>query len=159
MGLFRECILLSSLNPDSADTVLSLLESVILDQVQMERDGDVIDKTLVRSCSHMLEGLYQTDEEKHDQKLYLTSFEPVFLVASRNFYRTEGERMLRDSDAGMYLRYASRRLVEEADRCGSTISLLTEQKIRKIVEDELIVRNIKEVLDMEGSGIKHMLDN
>jgi cullin 3 len=33
------------------------------------------------------------------------------------------------------------------------------QKIRNVVEEELIVRNIKEVLDMEGSGIKHMLDN
>jgi Cullin family/Ankyrin repeats (3 copies)/Ankyrin repeats (many copies) len=139
--------------------VLSLLVSVILDQIQMERDGDTIDKALIKSCSYMLEELYLTNDERPDEKLYLTSFEPAFLEASRNFYRAEGEKMLRDSDAGTYLRHTSRRLVEEADRCGSTISLLTEQKIRTVVEDELIVQNAKEVLEMEGSGIKHMLDN
>lgn len=45
----------------------------------MEREGDRIDRTTIRSCMYMLEGLYETDEESENEKLYLTSFEGMQL--------------------------------------------------------------------------------
>ena len=125
----------------------------------MERDGDIIDKALIRSCVYMLEGLYESEEEEEDSKLYLTSFEPEFLEASRRFYQGEGKALLRQADAGTFCRHTMRRVIEEQDRCRSTLSPLTSPKIKAVIEDELIRNNIREVIELQGSGVKCMLDD
>jgi cullin 3 len=160
MGLFRDHILRSKLDASEEYLItFDILNSVILDQIRMEREGDVIDKNVIRSCVYMLEGLYETDEDREDEKLYLTVFEPVFLDASRAFYQAECESLLREADASSWLRQTQRRLVEEADRCRTTISQLTEDRILKVVEDELIASHIQEFIALEGSGVRAMINN
>ena len=159
MGLFRDHVLRSNVSDsDAGPTLLDVLVSVILDQVRMERAGDIIDKHLIKSCIHMLEGLYESPSEQEDQKLYLTSFEDIFLDASRSFYRDEAERTLGDSDAGSYCRHAKRRIDEESERCHSTLSELTTRKIQTVVEEELVAKKIREVIEME-SGVRFMVEN
>ncbi|KAH0565479.1 hypothetical protein GP486_001120 [Trichoglossum hirsutum] len=161
MCQFRDHVLRSHVAPDGPEptTIENILISVILEQIQMEREGDIIDKTLIRSCIYMFEGLYETEYEDENEKIYLTSFELEFLNASRQFYQSEGESLLRNSDAGTYLRHTESRLREEQDRCRSTISPLTATKIKEVVEEELIKQNIRDVIEMEGSGLNFMLDN
>ena len=125
----------------------------------MERDGDIIDRSLIRSCVYMLEGLYETEEEEETSKLYLTSFEPHFISASEEFYKTEGESLLVEADAGTFCRHARKRANEEQDRCRSTLSPLTSSKIKDVVDKYLIKKNIAEVILLENSGVKYMLDN
>ena len=62
----------SSVNSPTSDAegkaVLGLLNHVILDQIQMERDGDVIDKHLIKSCVYMLESLYDDEMETEENR-------------------------------------------------------------------------------------------
>lgn len=139
-------------------TIAMVLNSVILDQIRMEREGDFIDTTLIRSCIYMLEGLYETGEEEAT-KLYLTSFEPTYLAASEAFYASEGVSILAEADAGTFCRHAKKRANEEQDRCRSTLSTLTLPKIKAVVENNFIKKNIREVIALEGSGVRYMLDN
>ena len=125
----------------------------------MEREGDIIDQALIRSCVYMLEGLYETEKEEQAMRLYLTSFEPEFLNASRSFYRLEGQALLRDTDAGTFCRHTKKRISEEADRCRSTLSTLTLPKIKAVIEKELISFYIRDVIELPGSGVRFMLDN
>ena len=155
---FRDNVLRARIS-DGPTKISSLLFQVILNQIQTERKGDFIDQALVRSCIYMLEGLYEWDDEDESQKLYLTSFEPEYLQASREFYQLEGQTLLRDGDAGNFCRHAKKRLVEEADRCRSTLSPLTLPKIKSVVEDELIKAYIKDVIQFPNSGVSFMLDN
>jgi cullin 3 len=157
MALFRTQVLKVPLG-DNRD-VLSLLETVILDMIEMERRGEVIDRSLVRACCYMLEGLYETFSEEESSKLYLTSFEPKFLEASVQFYRSEGQALLADADASTFCAHARRRLREEDERCHQTISQITEQKIKSVVDKEFISAHIRDVINMEGTGVKNMLDN
>jgi cullin 3 len=160
MGLFRDHILRSTLSEAADDLVtFDILNSVILDQIQMEREGDVIDKNLIRSCIYMLEGLYESDDELDTEKLYLTVFEPTFLAATQDFYRKECETLLRESDASSWLRQTQRRLVEENDRCITTIGKGSVDKLTKVVEVELIASHLQEFIDLEGSGTRAMIDN
>ncbi len=138
--------------------LLAVLNGTILEQIQMERDGDIIDKHLIKSCVYMLEGLYETTLEREEEKLYLTAFEQEFLIASREFYNVEGESLIRQSDAGSYCRHTKKRLVEEQDRCRSTLSVLTALKIQVVVEDELIKHKIQDLIEME-SGVQFMVAN
>ncbi|CAH0049787.1 unnamed protein product [Clonostachys solani] len=159
IALFRDNILHSCLDSTSGKRVMEILISVMLDQINMEREGDVIDRTLIRSCTRMLSCLYKDHHENEAEKLYLTSFEVEFLANSRAFYARECEQLLRESDAGTWLRHTQRRLSEEDDRCETTIELETLPKVSKVIEDELIRKHLGDFLAMEGSGLKWMVDN
>ena len=159
MGQFRDFVLQATIPAHDDMTLASVLVSVILDQIQMEREGDIIDTALIRSCIYMLEGLYENEEEDESTKLYLTIFEPAYLAASEAFYEAEGLSLLADADAGTFCRHAKKRSNEEQDRCRSTLSMLTSPKIKAVFEKSFIKKFIREVLALEGSGVKFMLDN
>ncbi|KAI1134944.1 putative cullulin 3 [Hypoxylon sp. FL0543] len=160
IGLFRDNILRTSLKENGSNClVFDILNATIIDQVNMEREGDVIDKALLRSCISMLEDLFETDEEIEHEQLYLTTFEPIYLHNSRLFYKAECEKLLREGDTKEWLRYTQRRLAEEAERCQTTVSPLTLRKITHVVEQELIIKHLEEFLNFEGTGIKAMIDN
>lgn len=165
IGLFRSHVLrapLSTLVDDEVGynhIIFDIVNSVVLDLINMERDGDVVDRTLIRAITYMLETLYETDAEEDNQKLYLTVFEPRFLDQSQEFYQRECQKLIRESDASTWLRHTQRRLAEEQERCNTTISPLTSDKIAKVVEAELICAHMGEFLAMEGSGLKAMIDN
>ncbi|KAI4605051.1 hypothetical protein J4E80_010734 [Alternaria sp. BMP 0032] len=158
MVLFRDEILNSKISPTDARAILNLLNNIILDQIQMERDGDVIDKQLIKSCVYMLEGLHEGEIEAEDQRLYNTSFEVEYLDTSRAFYRGESELLLRDAHAGAYCKHARRRIYEEDERCKQTLLDTTGPKIQKVVEEEMIKFRIHELVEME-SGVRFMIDN
>ena len=157
MGLFRDQILAAPVRQD-APNLSEVLTAIILDQIQMYRDGEKIDQHLIKSNVYMLEGLYRSDQEVEDEKLYLLMFEPEFLRTSADFYQQEGERLLKESDAGTYCREAKRRIDEESDRCRSTLSDSTTTKIQRVVEDELIRNKMKGLIEMD-SGVQYMIDN
>ncbi|KXX80810.1 Cullin-3-B [Madurella mycetomatis] len=164
IGLFRDHILRNSLGSaaeqlDQPFVIFDIVNAVMLDLVNMERDGDIIDRTLLRQMTSMLEDLYETDDEVENTKLYLTVFEPRFLSASEVFYKNECEKLLRESNASTWLRHTQRRLNEERDRCNTSLSILTTDKITHVVEQELIVARLDDFLAMEGSGMKSMIDN
>jgi cullin 3 len=158
MVLFRDEILNSPASENDGRALLGLLNHVILDQIQMERDGDVIDKHLIKSCVWMLEGLHEDETESEEKRLYTVSFEAEYLETSRAFYKDESESLLRFSDAGAYCKHARRRIYEEDERCKQTLLESTGPKIQKVVEDELIKNRIHELVEME-SGVRFMIDN
>jgi len=138
--------------------MLEILNAIILEQIAMEREGDIIDKNLIKSCVYMLEGLHESPEEAEDERLYLTSFEKGFLDASREFYKEEGNKLISEADAATYCRRTLDRIDQEQKRCTSTLSETTKTKITAVVEDELIKNKIRDLIAME-SGVKHMVDN
>lgn len=159
MAIYRDCVLRSNIRPDSGISVGDVLKSTVLFMIQLERAGHVIERQLIRHCIYMLEGLYETITEEESSKLYLTMFEPAFLDTSRTFYRDEGQRILEMADAATFCKNASNRIAEERERCLYTLSPLTEPKIKDVLDEELISKNIAEVVNLEGTGVRNMLDN
>lgn len=159
MALFRDHVLRSPVRPDTATAIADVLVSTVLFMIQLERAGHVIERPLIRHCIYMLEGLYESVMEEEESKLYLTIFEPAFLDTSRGFYRAEGQRLLQTADAATFCRVVSSRLMEEGERCHSTLSPLTESNIKDLLDEELIGKNIADVVRLEGSGVKYMLDH
>lgn len=159
IALFRDNILRSCLNKNSQSLVVDILIAVMLDQIDMEREGDIIDRNLIRSCSRMLSSLYEAEDENELTKLYLTLFEPRFLQNSQDFYSRECQELLHVADACRWLRHTQKRLEEEKDRCGTTIEPETGTKVTSVIDQQLIMKNLDEFLNMEGSGLRWMVDN
>lgn len=158
IGLYRDHILHGPLPTSPDHTVSYILNCIIIDLINMERDGDVIDRSLIRSCIRMLDSLYKTDMELEDEKLYFTGFEPVFLDATETYYKMECDKLFRKGDTVAWLRHTDRRLQEEQDRCDTTIHRDTLKQCIKIVEKQLIARHLADFLRLD-TGIVSMLDN
>jgi len=160
MAIFRnEVLYASSIRIDEeSKTFLQLLVDVMLHQVKIEREGDTIDKQLLRANTTMLEYIFTTVEQADSDRLYLQMFEHQFLEDSRLFYKKESESMLRSSDAGSYCRHVKKRIAQEQDRCRSTLSSLTTSKITLVVEEELIVNKLDAVINSD-TGLAFMVAN
>ena len=78
----------------------------LLMQIEKERAGEAIDRSLVSSLLRMLTSL----------KLYETVFQDKFLKTSEELYSREGTRLLMDMNVPDYLRHVTARLEEENNR-------------------------------------------
>lgn len=159
MCLFRDCVLRATAGDDSNLTISSVFESTVLFMIHLEREGTMIDRSLIRHCIYMLEGLYETEKEDEASKLYFTTFEPAFLEASRRFYLAEGQRLLTTADAATFCTRVAARITEEEDRAQFALCAVTGPKIQQVLNECLIEKNIAEIIDLEDTGVKHMLDN
>ncbi|PKY45991.1 Cullin-domain-containing protein [Rhizophagus irregularis] len=82
-----------------------------------------------------------------------------FLETSSEYYRVEGQMLVGEYDAPEYMKKVDKRLNEEEQRVRHYLSQTTEPKIRNIVEEELISKHLKTVIEMENSGLIPMLRN
>lgn len=74
--------------------------STILKQIQLERDGYVINRSAMKSC---VDVLLELSVDKHGATVYSKYLEPDLLKESELFYKAEGERLMDTCDAPEYL--------------------------------------------------------
>ncbi|KAG0037030.1 Cullin-3 [Podila clonocystis] len=153
MGLyiFRDSIIRSSTHPIQAH-----LQLVLLNQITQERKGDVIDRGAVKASTDML---LEMKENNGTEAVYITDFEVLFVETSREFYRLESEDLVRRFDPPDYMKKVENRLDEEKLRCNHYLTARTEPKIRLIVEQEMIAKHLKTIMEMENWGLKQLLIN
>jgi len=128
------------------------LVATLLDLVHRERNGDSIDRALVRSTTQML-----SDLSVGGAAVYTDDFERPFLVASAEFYAQQAQRLLSICDCPEYLRTAEQRLGDEQERCRAYLSPGTEAKVQAVLESELLGKHLNTLLEMPSSGLVAML--
>lgn len=74
--------------------------------IEKERQGDAVDRTLLKSLLRMLS----------DLQIYQEAFESKFLVATERLYAAEGQRLMQEHDVPEYLAHVDKRLNEENER-------------------------------------------
>ncbi|KAF3762637.1 Cullin-domain-containing protein [Cryphonectria parasitica EP155] len=158
LGLYRDNILRFEF-PSIEGPLTNVINAVVLDLINMDRDGEIVDRNLVKRVLVMYEQLAETDETIDDNRLYITTFEPAYIEAARQYYAQEADRLLQDGDAGTWIRQTNRRLQEEVARCETTVSKLSQAKILAVVEDELISKHLDKFLALETTGLRAMIDN
>lgn len=161
MGLFKNALTETGIDAgDTNITPMQVLNAVLLDMIHMERQGDVIDKSLVAHCVNLLQELYDTPKQSELEKIYLTIFEPLLLKESRLFYRDECKNLLEAGNASTWLSQTHKRMNEEKERCKTILpGALTESKLLNVVYDEMIKPYLQEFLAMETTGFKSMIEN
>ncbi|KAF8769975.1 Cullin-3 like protein [Argiope bruennichi] len=109
------------------------LRETLLDMVMRERRGEVVDRLAIKNACQML--------------------------MSAEFYRMESQKFLEENSASVYINKVEQRINEEAERAKHYLDESTEKLIVKVVEEELISKHMKTIVEMENSGVVHMLKN
>ncbi|KOO33030.1 hypothetical protein Ctob_010207 [Chrysochromulina tobinii] len=124
---------------------------MLLDLVQRERTGEMIERGLLKTITSMLVEL--------GRDVYARDFESPFLSASATFYQAESQEYIAQNSAADYIKKAEQRLQEEADRVAHYLDAATEAKIREVAERELIGRHMRTIAEMEHSGVVAMIED
>merc|ERR1719402_1536661 len=135
--------------------IRSHLRELLLDMVARERRGEVVDRGALREACAMLMTLSIND----NRRVYIDDFEDPFLEQSREFYKVESENFLAENSASVYIKKVEQRINEEADRAKHYLDPSTEKQIVHVIEEELIQKHLKTIVEMENSGVVYMLKN
>ncbi|MFS7956027.1 putative cullin protein, neddylation [Helianthus anomalus] len=132
-----------------ASNIQTRLKETLLETVQKERNGEVINRSLMRNIVKMLMDL--------GPSVYQQDFEKPFLDVSGNFYRSESQQFIECCDCGNYLKKAEKRLNEEIERVSNYLDAQSEVKITNVVEKEMIESQMTRLVHMENSGLVNMI--
>jgi len=86
-------------------------------------------------------------------------FEELFLRDSAQFYRQASQKFLEENCASVYVRKVNECLAEESQRADRYLDKTTEAKIVDVLNAELVTKHMTTVVEMENSGLVHMLLN
>lgn len=142
LNLWRDVVIHSN------ETKTRLLDT-LLDLVLKERNGEVINRGLMRNLIKMLTDL--------GLSVYQTDFEKPFIQVSTNFYCCESQKLIESCDCGDYLKKAERRLNEEMERVSHYLDSSSESEITSVVDKQMIEKHIHTLVHMENSGLVNML--
>ncbi|VDD90715.1 unnamed protein product [Enterobius vermicularis] len=135
-------------------TLGDTLRNILLKMIAAERKGEIIDKMGVKNACSML-----IDLGLDSRRVYEDEFEEPFLRISAEYYRAESQRFLAESSASVYVKKVEERIIEEGNRAKLYFDKATGVKILQVLEEELINKHMFTIVEMENSGVVHMLNN
>ncbi|KAK0163798.1 hypothetical protein PV328_002492 [Microctonus aethiopoides] len=130
------------------------LRVTLLEMVARERRGEVVDRMAIKNACEMLMRL-----GINNRLVYEEDFERPFLAQSGDFYKMESQIFLAENSASVYIKKVEARISEESERAKHYLDKSTESRIVEVVEQELIKVHMRTIVEMENSGVVHMLKN
>lgn len=148
--LFKEMVVYDEI-------IAKRLIGMLLDKIDNERNGGTIDTQLIKSITRMLAELGDDDESSY--AIYCDFFENDFLGRTSQFYARESQLFFAESSCQEYLKKAAKRIEEEKFRVNHFLDDRSLAKVQTVVENELIAKYMKRLIEMENSGFIWMLRN
>ena len=136
------------------DEIKQGITDAILNLINAEREGEIIDKSLVKAIVELYEsmGIGSLDT-------YNTDLEVPMLEATREFYSKKQQEWIASDSTPDYLNKVEAVLDEERMRVVDYLNQSSEAKLIRVCEEELLEKVVMELLEKEGSGCKALLAN
>uniref|UniRef100_A0A915Q496 Cullin family profile domain-containing protein n=1 Tax=Setaria digitata TaxID=48799 RepID=A0A915Q496_9BILA len=135
-------------------TLGDTLRNILLKMIAAERGGEIINRIGVKNACNMLVAL-----GVDSRRVYEEEFEEPFLRVSAEYYRAESQNFLLENCASVYVKKVEECLMEESNRAKMYLDKGTEQKILDVLDEELINKHMMTIVEMDNSGVVHMLNN
>jgi len=129
-------------------------KDAILKLIDQERDGEIIDKTLIKNTVELYEQMGMGGLDT-----YIEDLESKLLESTREYYAKKREEWITTDSTPEYLIKAEKVLKEESNRVKEYLNTATESKLLKVVEEEILEKVEPALLEKEGSGCKVLLAN
>mmetsp|Transcript_14790 Transcript_14790/g.20982 ORF Transcript_14790/g.20982 Transcript_14790/m.20982 type:complete len:773 (-) Transcript_14790:2160-4478(-) len=126
----------------------------ILSLINEEREGNIIEKTLVKSVVELYESMGMGSLDA-----YTSDFEKQLLDSTREYYAKKREEWIASDSTPDYLIKAERALIDERNRVVDYLNPASESKIRHVCEEEILEEVETVLLEKEGSGCRVLLAN
>ncbi|CAH0562200.1 unnamed protein product [Brassicogethes aeneus] len=136
LELFSKYILLNTL-------VQTRVVEGLLMLIEKERQGDNVDRTLLKSLLRMLT----------DLQIYEQAFEQKFLQSTERLYAAEGQRLMQELEVPDYLAHVDKRIHEENERVLHYLDTGTKYQLIHTVEKQLLSEHVTNLLQKGLNGL------
>lgn len=153
MDLFRDNVLRNSDTP-----IRQRFQEAMFAEILRDRQGEIINKSLLKSMTVMLLDL-GNDSLQSRKTVYCVDFQDEFLRLSREYYKNESTACMRESNASMILERFEVMFAQEQERVNHYLLNSTLSHIMDVLKEELIEKNMNEIVKMDQTGMSSMLTN
>lgn len=156
LHLFLETLLRNKTIP-----ILQNVLSVTLSLIRIERDGETVDRNLLKTTTDMLHDLREVSNDGMPAKgrpVYETWWQEQFLADTERYYQQEADANLESMSCPEYLIKVERRLDEEKDRLARYLRDQTSPELVSVVDRELIEKPMQSLIDHPNMGLSALLD-
>ncbi|WWC88344.1 uncharacterized protein L201_003254 [Kwoniella dendrophila CBS 6074] len=124
---------------------MSRLTQAVLRQIEQQRDGEVIDSSLLKKVidSYVSLGLDEADAQRQNLDVYREYFQAPFISTTEHYYRAESSAFVSSNSVSDYMKKAEARLQEEADRVNLYLNDSTKTDLKVKCETVLIAEHNK----------------
>lgn len=130
------------------------LKATLLGMIAVERQNEIIEWIDLKNACQMLIALGLDNRD-----YYESQFESHFMRESAEFYSSASQKFLLNNSASVYVQKVNECLREEINRSERYLDKITEGKIIQVLNDVLISKHLRVIVEMENSGLVHMLIN
>jgi len=145
MALFKSRIY-EEIKIDTASATLAL--------INQDREGKIIDKTLVKCTVESYELM-----EMENLESYINDLETPLLISTREYYAKKREEWIVTDSTPAYLIKAEAALEAEKNRVTDYLNVASESKLLRVFEEEILEKVQFELINKEGSGCGVLLAN
>ncbi|CDU24748.1 probable SCF complex member Cullin 1 [Sporisorium scitamineum] len=119
------------------------LVQALLKQIEKQRNGEVIEASLVKKVVDSLVslGLDEADTNRQNLDVYRQEFEKPFIEATEVYYTAESDAFVSQNTATDYMKKAETRLKEEEDRVELYLHASTRTKLVHTCDNVLVRRH------------------
>eukprot|EP00613_Pedinella_sp_CCMP2098_P057863 CAMPEP_0171851480 /NCGR_PEP_ID=MMETSP0992-20121227/21049_1 /TAXON_ID=483369 /ORGANISM="non described non described, Strain CCMP2098" /LENGTH=612 /DNA_ID=CAMNT_0012471393 /DNA_START=116 /DNA_END=1951 /DNA_ORIENTATION=- len=136
------------------DEVKADVTAAMLDIINQERDGAVVDRQLLKQCVMLFEAMGMGCLDA-----YNLDFEENLLRSTKEYYARKSSEWVDGDGTPEYMVKAENALAAERERVGNYLNPGTEGRLLGVVEDEILAKRETVLLEKEGSGLRVLLAN
>lgn len=151
---FQKCIIMHNLNGQDITIGMKLIE-IFLNYFNLNRNGEMIDKFLIKSSITIFESLVIVDGDTYYSKF----FEPELLISSHRYYLSKINELLNFQSGSLYINKVFEIINDEESRFQIYLPQQTLEKIRDLMYKDLVSSNIENILNLQTDGLKKWIEN
>ncbi|KAG7089606.1 hypothetical protein E1B28_011272 [Marasmius oreades] len=130
------------------------LITAVLNQLEFEREGYMINRSAVKGCVEIFLSLFPS---AGGPSVYKGELEPALLKETEMFYRNLGQTLRDTCDAPEYLRRVESRFMSEEERTQHYLSRHSASSLQQILKEYLVTAHLEATISKE-SGLDAMID-
>lgn len=151
---FQKYIIMHNLKGTDVTIGAKLIE-IFLNYFNLNRNGEMIDKFLIKSTITIFESLVGAEGETY----YSKYFEPNLLLSSHRYYLQKINELLSHQSGSLYIDKAVQIINDEESRFQIYLPNQTAEKLRDLMYKDLVVANIENILNLQNDGLKKWIEN
>ena len=156
LHLFLETLLRNQIRPIQSNVL-----NVSLSLIRIERDGETVDRGLLKTTIDMLSDLREVSNDGMKGKgesVFKTWWEAEFLQDTKAYYTIEAELNLERLSCPEFLAKIEKRLAEETDRSASYLNSNTGNLLLSVLDHVLIENTLQSLIDHPNLGLSALLN-
>jgi len=136
------------------DQVKREVRTAILELVRREREGEVVDRKLIKD---VVEIFVEMGGTRSSLEVYVSDFEEMLLTTTADFYSRESSKWSDEDSFPDYMCKAEDRLRQEMERVAHYLHSSTEEKLLKVCDEQMLQTPEQQLLEKENSGCEALL--